>query len=64
MGAASSPAKKVGFVVIYKGSGVIQILWNSRSVNQANFGDRAAPQEFRINIRAAVENATECKDGG
>ncbi|MBX2798630.1 MAG: hypothetical protein KTR31_13195 [Myxococcales bacterium] len=44
----------VGFVLIWKGDH-IQIRWNSRTINQTNFGNRTAPMEHRQAIMDAIK---------
>lgn len=48
----------VGFAVINRGDGALQMRWNSRSVNERNFGDRAAPMQSRGAIMNAIRQAT------
>jgi hypothetical protein len=48
----------VGFAVMRGEDGGLQMRWNSRSVNQRNFGDRAAPMEHRDSIMDAIRRAT------
>ncbi|WP_165956372.1 hypothetical protein, partial [Streptomyces hainanensis] len=47
----------VGFVAIIRRNG-IEMRWNSASVNMANFGDRAAPQQLRPEIVQAIQDLT------
>lgn len=53
--------KHVGFVLIWQGNETIRIRWNSGTINQANFGNRAAPMSVRPEIIKAVETATGAK---
>ncbi|MEV0830126.1 polymorphic toxin-type HINT domain-containing protein [Nonomuraea rubra] len=48
----------VGFVAVVDNNGRIQIRWNSGSVNYRNFGDRAAPMQYRRQIIDAIRRAT------
>jgi hypothetical protein len=48
----------VGFVAIRGEDGVIQMRWNSASVNVRNFGNRAAPIQYRDSIMDAIRRAT------
>jgi hypothetical protein len=48
----------VGFVAINQGDGTLQMRWNSISVNQRHFGDRAAPMEYRGPIMDAIRRST------
>jgi hypothetical protein len=57
---AADPRKNVGFVVIWEGSDTVRIRWNSRTINERNFGTPAAPMEVRPAIKAAVGAATRC----
>ena len=51
----------VGFVVVWKGNGTVQLRWNSGAINERNFGNRAAPDNFRAAIREAVARDTGFK---
>ncbi len=48
----------VGYTVFYEGPEQLSVSWNSFSVNHANFGNRAAPMEFRQTIMDALRNST------
>jgi RHS repeat-associated protein len=48
----------VGFSITDGPNGVLQLRWNSVSVNRRHFGDRAAPQQYRPAIADAVRRAT------
>ncbi|MEW9531127.1 RHS repeat-associated core domain-containing protein [Microbispora sp. NPDC049125] len=54
----------VGFAVIKGGDGTLQMRWNSRSVNERNFGDRAAPMGHRDLIMDALRAATGMEVAG
>lgn len=48
----------VGFVAVMGDNGVLQMRWNSGSVNVRNFGNRAAPTQYRNPIMDAIRRAT------
>lgn len=48
----------IGFVAIRGEDGVINMKWNSASVNVRNFGSRAAPMPWRDPIMNAIRRAT------
>lgn len=48
----------IGFVAIRGEDGVLNMRWNSLSVNMRNFGDRAAPQVWRGRIMDSIRRAT------
>jgi hypothetical protein len=52
------PSGTVGFTVFYDGPGQLSVSWNSGSVNSVNFGNRAAPIEYRQGIIDALHNST------
>lgn len=54
----TDPTKHVGFVLKWEGNNTIRILWNSRTINETNFGNRAAPIAVRPSIIEAVEKET------
>jgi hypothetical protein len=56
--------KNVGFVVVYTADGEAEIRWNSRTINERNFGagrsdaeKRSAPEEYREQVRDAIKKA-------
>ncbi|WDZ84089.1 FG-GAP-like repeat-containing protein [Micromonospora cathayae] len=51
----------IGFVAIRGGDGVINMRWNSASVNVRNFGQRAAPEVWRGRIMDSIRRATGLK---
>lgn len=51
-------SKNVGFVLIKQDEKVVRITWNSGVINARNFGDRAAPQQYRDAIKEAVAKTT------
>jgi hypothetical protein len=61
IGAGANARENVGFVVIWEGNNSVSLRWNSRTINERNFGGRAAPLASRPAIRAAVETTTGCK---
>ena len=54
----SSDRQNVGFVLFWKGAGELEIRWNSGTINMRNFRDRAAPAQYRDQIKRAIEAAT------
>lgn len=48
----------IGFVLVWKGNNIVQILWNSGQINGRNFNDSAAPARYREPIRQAVAAET------
>jgi hypothetical protein len=50
--------ENVAFVLILENANTLRIKWNSISVNQRNFGDRAAPRHYRAIIMEAIRNET------
>ena len=53
-----SPNRTVAFTAINKGSGEIEVRWNSYSVNRQNWGERASPTIFRQPIIDALRSWT------
>jgi hypothetical protein len=51
-------SRNVGFVLLKGEGNTLTIRWNSGQINLRNFGDRAAPSEFRAAIREAVQRET------
>jgi hypothetical protein len=47
----------VGFVIVYNGDGEAEVRWNSRTINQRNFGDRTAPDTHRKAIVDAIQKS-------
>lgn len=50
--------RTVGFVALLNDEGQVAMRWNSRSVNEVNFGDRAAPMEHRQSIMDEIARMT------
>ena len=59
-----NPIRTVAFTAVNKGSGELELRWNSYSVNQFNWGERAAPVEFRQTIIDALQVWTGLKVTG
>jgi len=55
---ATDTSRNVGFVLIWQGNNTLRIRWNSGTINLRNFGDRAAPTQYRENIRQVIETTT------
>jgi hypothetical protein len=53
--------KHIGFVIVWKGDGKVQLKWNSGTVNYKNFGQNAAPVSERPSIVRAVETTLGVK---
>lgn len=51
-------SRNVGFVLVWQGNNTVRILWNSRTINERNFNDRAAPDWARAPIREAIARET------
>ena len=58
------PNRTVAFTAINKGSGELEVRWNSYSVNRQNWGERAAPTIFRQPIVDALRSWTGLKVTG
>jgi hypothetical protein len=58
---ASDTSRNVGFVLVWEGNNTVRLLWNSRTINERNFGDRAAPEAMRARIREVVARDTGCR---
>jgi hypothetical protein len=54
-------SNNVGFVLSRQGENTLQIRWNSGTINTRNFGNRAAPQAYRSEIKDAVQKTTGFK---
>jgi hypothetical protein len=59
--AGIDPRRNVGFVLLWRDHGTLEIRWNSRTINARNFGgSRTAPIEFQDEIRQVIGRDTGC----